>query len=139
MCQTAIISKDIARVSTRGYRQNVEALAGEPLRLHKLSRLNNSLDSLYQLLHDQFNTIRKEDYAQLGPQLSLLLTTIKDLHKTYRRLSDSVSMKRETKRLSANYSALFELDSDIRNYRLRQLPAPLTASLTKAASLLNTL
>lgn len=139
MCQTAVISKNIARVSTRGYQQNVEALAGEPLRLQKLSRLNSSLDSLYQLLHDQFNTISSEDYARIGPQLSLLLSIIKDLHKTYRRLGASADMRREAKRLSDNYSALYEINSDIRQYRLRKQPSALTAALAKAGTLLNTL
>lgn len=139
MISTAFISQNIAKVSTRGFQQNVEALAGEPLRVRKLGALNNSLDVLYEMLYGQINSITKEDYALIGPQLSLLIDTIKDLYKTCRRLGGTPEMRKETERLAKNYAALYELDKDILDYRIRSIPTNLVNAIEAAGSILNSL
>lgn len=119
MCQTAVISDKIVRLSTRSLRQRLEAVGGHTYSISKLSRLNSSLDSFYELLYDQYNSVTVNDYNTFGPQLSILLSTIKDLYCTCLGLPESWGFRQETDRLGKNYSAIHEIDSDLRYYKLK--------------------
>lgn len=118
MCQTALISSNIIRLGTRSFRQTLEAASGVPFTNGRLASLNRSLDTFYDLLYDQYNFITPADYATLGPQMAMLLDTLKKLYDICLKAANADKLSREIDRLGRNYSAFFEIDSDIRNFRL---------------------
>jgi len=104
----------------------------------QLSRLNRELDSLYELIYEDWGSITEQDYAVFGGQLALLVKTIKQLYDDCRKSPVRLGMRDELERLEMNYSLLYELNSDIVNYRIR---APHDAALQdimkEAANTLN--
>lgn len=104
----------------------------------QLARLNRELDNLYELIYDEWNTITEQDYAVFGGQLELLVNTIKQLYDDCCRSADRRQLNDEVERLGMNYSALYELNSDIVNFRIK---APRNTALqemmSKAAKTLN--
>lgn len=141
MCQRVLISKNIANISTRSFERNLEAISGMEISTSKLTRLNGSIDALYELLYRQFNEIDKTDYMILGPQIKFLLKTIKDLYSTYKMISLKDPIKREVNRLWNNYSALYELNDDLERFRIKQqdTSADLSASFQRASSIMSKL
>lgn len=140
MCQTSVISKNIVRVSTRSFERNLEAVSGKTITHNKLKRLNNALDTLYELIYSQLNEINVEDYKVIGPQLRLLLNTLKGLCITYKSIHTQGEMTDEVESLGRNYSALHELDSDIKQFRIRRKLSPeLVSALNKASSAMSML
>lgn len=119
MCDTATISNRIVRLGTSSFRQRMEAVSRRNYDASKLSRLNNALASFYRILSSQYNNVTREDYDFFGPQLHILLDSIRDLHKTCEKMPKSFGMEEETIRLGMNYSALHEIDSDIMNFRIK--------------------
>lgn len=119
MCDTATISNRIVRLGTSSFRQRMEAASRRNYDATKLSRLNRALSSFYRILYTQCNNVTKEDYAFFGPQLHILLDSIRDLHETCKKMPKSFGMEEETMRLGMNYSALHEIDSDIVNFRIK--------------------
>lgn len=120
MCQTSLISRNIARASTRSFEQNLEVVSGIGVTDTKLKRLNNALDAIYELIYSQFNEIDSEDYRIIGPQLGLLLNTLKGLCSTYKKIRTAGNLTQEVAALRRNYSALYELNSDIKHFRIKQ-------------------
>lgn len=116
MCQTAVISDKIVRLSTRSLRQRREAVGGHTYTIAKLSRLNSSLDDFYEFLYNQLDDVTCQDYNIFGPQLSILISTIKDLYTTCLSLPMSWGFSTETDKLGKNYSALYEIAGDLRRY-----------------------
>ena len=104
----------------------------------RLSRLNHELDNLYELIYVDWNTISEQDYAVFGGQLTLLVKTIKQLYDDCRKSPLFRGMHAEVERLGSNYSALYELNSDIVNFRIK---APrnvdLQLMMSKASEVLN--
>jgi hypothetical protein len=104
----------------------------------QLTRLNRELDSLYELIYEDWSTITEDDYAVFGGQLTLLVSTLKLLYDDCRKSALRHMMHDEVDRLGMNYSALYELNSDIVNYRIK---APrnteLQLMMSKAAKVLN--
>ena len=104
----------------------------------QLARLNRELDGLYELIYDEWGTITERDYAVFGGQLELLVKTIKQLYEDCRHSADRQLLHDEVERLGMNYSALYELNSDIVNFRIK---APRNTALqemmSKAAKTLN--
>lgn len=138
MCQTSLISRNIVRISTRSFEQNVEAVSGNVITHNKLRRLNRALDSLYELIYSQFNDINSEDYKVIGPQMCLLLNTLKGLCNTFKNLRKLGDNLNEVECLGRNYSALYELNSDIKRFRLNREYSPnLTKALENASSVIN--
>lgn len=139
MCQRVLISKNIANISTRSFERNFEAISGIEISTSKLSRLNGSIDALYELLHRQFNEIDKNDYMILGPQIKFLLKTIKDLYNTFKKIALKDPIKREVTRLWNNYSALYELNDDLERFRIKQVEISpvLSASFQRASSIMS--
>jgi hypothetical protein len=51
--------------------------------------------------------------------LVILIQTIKQLYETCKKQSKHLGLQEETRKLGMNYSALFELNSDIVNFRIK--------------------
>lgn len=134
MCQTTLISNNIVRLSTRSYRQRLDAVVRNQYKVTKLARLNRDLDNFYELLYSQWNTVTKDDYAVLGPQLQIMLNTLKELYQTCKKMSYIPDLKEETEKLGMNYSAIFEVNSDIKNFRVKEQEDDEMTLLMKQAS-----
>lgn len=138
MCQTAIISKNVVRLGRRSYNHRMEVATPGGYNVIQLSRLNRELDSLYELIYEDWGSITEQDYAVFGGQLALLVKTIKLLYDDCRKSPIRLGMRDELERLEMNYSLLYELNSDIVNYRIK---APHDAALQdimkEAANTLN--
>ena len=138
MCQTAVISNRVSRLGRRSYAHRMEVATPGGYNVSQLARLNRELDGLYELIYDDFGTITAEDYAVFGGQLELLVKTIKSLYDDCRRSSERRALRYEVERLRANYSALYELNSDIVNFRIKApRNAELQEMMSQAAQTLN--
>ncbi|MCD8387040.1 MAG: hypothetical protein LUD17_09155 [Bacteroidales bacterium] len=84
-----------------------------------LSRLNGQLDKCYDLLYEAYPTVTEADYEKIRPYLQILLTTISELIETYSVSPLSLSLADGVERLRRNYSALYEINSDIQNFRIK--------------------
>ena len=84
----------------------------------QLTRLNHELDSLYETIYDDWTTITEDDYKVFGAQFHLLIQTVKQLYDACRKLPKEMGLKDEIRKLGMNYSALYELNSDIVNFRI---------------------
>lgn len=134
MCQTAVISNTVKRLGRRSYTHRMEVATPGGYNVEQLSRLNRELDSLYELIYEDWNTITEKDYAIFGGQLSLLVTTLKLLYDDCRKSGIRRLMHDEVERLGMNYSALLELNSDIVNYRIKAPNNALLQSMMSEAS-----
>ena len=112
MCQTETITQNVVRLSKRSYSHRLEIIMPNAYHASQLARLNRDLDRLYEMIYDDWQSIREEDYKVFGAQLSILLQTIKQLYNTCKEQPREMALEEETKRLGMNYSALFELNSD---------------------------
>ena len=139
MCQTALISRSIVRISARSFEQNLEAVSGASVTLNKLIRLNNALDRLYETIYEQFNDITPDDYKIIEPQLLLLLNTLKGLCNTYKKMRTAGRYSEEISKLGMNYSALYELNHDIKNFRVKKIDADFSSLLLKVDEAMNLL
>lgn len=98
------------------------------------------MNALYELLYAEFNDINKADYSVIGPQLNILLKTVKDLYTTFEHTASRTFLKKEIDELKGNYSALYEINDDMIRYRLNASPdKKLSATLKEASSLIDKL
>lgn len=134
MCRTTLISNNIVRLGTRSFRQRMEAVSGRKYPIGQLSDLNRDIESLCDLLHEDYNSITSEDYSVFGPQLKMMLQSMKDLHRLCSAMPSSYNFERETERLEMNRSDLYELSYDIENYLLPEKINPSLSSLLREAS-----
>lgn len=82
----------------------------------EVTKLCNSLDNLCKMLHDNFPTITEKDYNIFGPELRLLIMTLKDLH------ADSVNnpnIQSANSVLLDKIADLEEIEHDIVNFRVQ--------------------
>lgn len=119
MCETALIKDSIIKLGRRSFDRRFEAMENDRLTVRKLSSLNRALDEFYELLYDQFNSITEKDYNKFGSQMRIFLETVKDLYDTCRKTPSGRMIEEETEKLGRNYSALAEIDSDIRQFRIK--------------------
>ncbi len=119
MCQTAIISQSILRLGTRSYRHSLEALAPNEYSVGQLRRLNRDLDAFYEFLYSQCNTVTERDYNVFGKQLTSMLHILKALYASCKQMPKEYGVSAEAEKLKRNYSALYELNGDIKNYRIK--------------------
>ena len=119
MCQTAFISQSIVKLGTRSYKHSLEALAPNEYRVGQLRRLNRDLDAFYEFLYSQSNTVTERDYDVFGKQLTSMLNILKMLYVSCKQMPREYGVSTETEKLKRNYSALYELNSDIKNYRVK--------------------
>ena len=116
MCQTALISRNVRRLSRRSYNHRLEVATPNSYNVAQLSRLNHELDNLYELIYEDWRNITEEDYRLFGGQYVILLQTIKFLYTACRKLPKEMGLREEIRKLGMNYSALYELNSDIVNF-----------------------
>lgn len=119
MCETALISKNLVRMGKRTYLHRMEVATPNTYRVGQLARLNRDLDSLYEMLYAQWRSVTAEDYKVFGGQFQVLLDIIKALYDSCRKLPREMGLKDETRKLGMNYSALYEINSDIVNFALK--------------------
>ena len=86
------------------------------------------------MVYDQFNEITPDDYKIIEPQLLLLLNTLKGLCNTYKKIHSSDRLSKEIEVLGRNYSAIYELNSDIKNFRVRKMSPALSSALKRASA-----
>lgn len=137
MCDTVAISNKIIRLGTASFRQRMEVVAKKDYSAVKLSRLNKELSSFYRILYSQINTVTSQDYEKFGQQFEMLLDSIEDLYKTCKKMPYSATFSEETEKLGMNYAALYELNSDIVNFRLKSITdSEISSLMRKSTSLL---
>ncbi len=119
MCQTAFISQSIVKLGTRSYKHSLEALAPNEYRVGQLRRLNRDLDAFYEFLYGQSNSVTEQDYNVFGKQLTSMLGILKTLYTSCKQMPKECGVSLEAEKLKRNYVALYELNSDIKNYRIK--------------------
>lgn len=107
------------RLSRRSYSHRLEAVMPNAYRATQLQRLNRELDSLYELIYADWRTITEDDYKVFGDQIVILLQTIKQLYDVCKKQPKVMGLTEQTRRLGMNYSALYELNSDIVNFCIK--------------------
>ena len=119
MCQTQVISDHIGRIGRRSFDRRMRIVS--PLyveRRGEIARLLNEVDALSERLHNEFPTITEEDYQMFGPELKIVIATLKSLLResmTHREL------KPYNERMREQIVDLEELDHDIRVFRIDAL------------------
>lgn len=118
MCEALLISNKIVRLGTRSYQQMMEAMTPDSYSVAQLSRLNRDLELFYEILYNQWDTITEEEYKTFGRQLVVMLQTLKELYLTCKRIGDR-NLDKQIELLEMNYSAIYEVNSDIVNFRIK--------------------
>lgn len=117
MCQTDLISRSIESLSKRSFNRRIKVVSPMHIcRNGEVTKLCNSLDNLCKMLHDNFPTITEKDYNIFGPELRLLIMTLKDLH------ADSVNnpnIQSANSVLLDKIADLEEIEHDIVNFRVQ--------------------
>jgi hypothetical protein len=119
MCQTEVISNTVVRLGRRSYTHRMEVARPNGYGNAQLARLNRELDALYELIYEDWRSITERDYAVFGGQLVILVKTLKQLYEECRRMPGNIVQKEEVERLGMNFSALYELNSDIVNFCIK--------------------
>ena len=119
MCQTERISNTVVRLGRRSFTHRMEVARPHGYGVSQLARLNRELDSLYELIYDDWRSITEADYAVFGGQLVILVKTVKQLYEDCRHIAKNALMKTEVEKLGMNYSALYALNSDIVNFCIK--------------------
>lgn len=119
MCQTEAITRNVVRLSKRTYNHRLEIVIPNNYHVSQLARLNHELDGLYEMIYEDWQNISEEDYRVFGAQLIILLQTLKQLLDSCKMQPKESGLQEETKRLGMNYSALYELNSDIVNFCIK--------------------
>ena len=138
MCPPVAISRSMVRMSKRTYSHRLEVATPNIYSVGQLARLNRDLDGLFELIYSQWRTVTEDDYKVFGGQYRILLETIKSLYDTCRKAPREMGLKEESQKLGMNYSALYELNTDIVNFAIK---APkdkeLKDALKRAGELMN--
>lgn len=116
MSCTEVISKNIINIGTKTFRHRME-IEGNLFNSKRLSGLNGDLSTLYQLLYSQYDSITETDYKKFGAILEILLQSLKKLQSILQTIPVSLIAIKEINKLENNYSALYELNSDIKNFK----------------------
>ena len=119
MCQTSVISDRVVRLSKRSYSHRLDVATPNKYHVAQLARLNRELDSLYEFIYDEWRTISEDDYNVFGGQFVILIQTVKQLYDACKKQPKSMGLSEEARKLGMNYSALYELNSDIVNFRIK--------------------
>jgi len=119
MCEAGLITRRVVRLSRRSFNHRIEVASPNGYQKSQLARLNRELDGLYETIYDDWTTITEDDYKMFGGQLQLLILTVKQLYDACRKMPKEMGLKDETRKLGMNYSALYELNSDIVNFRIK--------------------
>lgn len=134
MCQTQIITRHIGSIGRRSFDRRMRIAS--PMfveRRGELARLLNEVDKLSDRLHEDFPTITEDDYRIFGPELKIVISTLKALWK------DSLTrkeLKPYNDRMRQQIVDLEELDHDIKVFRVN---APKNKELQATMALLGSL
>lgn len=134
MCQTQIISRHIGRIGRRSFDRRMRIVS--PAFVEKrgeLARLLNEVDKLSERLREEFSTITENDYRMFGPELKIVIGTLKALRQDSLTRKD---LKPYNDRLRQQISDLEELDHDIKAFRV---DAPKNKELQATMALLDSL
>ncbi len=134
MCQTQIISRHIGRIGRRSFDRRMRIVS--PAFVEKrgeLARLLNEVDKLSERLREEFSTITENDYRMFGPELKIVIGTLKALRQDSLTRKD---LKPYNDRLRQQISDLEELDHDIKTFRV---DAPKNKELQATMALLDSL
>ena len=129
MCQTAVISHHIGRIGRRSFDRRMRMAS--PLFTEKrgeMARLLNDVDRLSNRLHNEFISITEEDYRMFGPELKIVISTLKALRRESQPRAD---LKHYDERMRQQIADLEELDHDIYVFRVK---APKNKELQEAMS-----
>ena len=117
MCETLIISRHIGRIGRRSFDRRMRIAS--PMFVEKrgeLARLLNEVDKLSDRLHDEFPTISEDDYRMFGPELKVLISTLRDLRQESLIRKE---LKPYNDRMRQQIADLEELDHDIVEFRIK--------------------
>ena len=117
MCQTQVISRHIGRIGRRSFDRRMRIVS--PLyveRRGEIVRLLKDVDALSERLHDEFTTITEEDYKLFGPELKVVIGTLKSLLKESLNRRE---LKLYNERMREQILDLEELDHDIKEFRVK--------------------
>ena len=134
MCQTQIITRHIGSIGRRSFDRRMRITS--PMfveRRGELARLLNEVDKLSDRLHEDFPTITEDDYRIFGPELKIVISTLKALWK------DSLThkeLKPYNDRMRQQIADLEEIDHDIKAFRV---DAPKNKELQATMALLGSL
>ena len=134
MCETQVISRHIGRIGRRSFDRRMRIAS--PMFVEKrgeLARLLNEVDKLSDRLHDEFPTISEEDYRMFGPELKVLISTLRDLRQESLVRKE---LKPYNDRMRQQIADLEELDHDIKVFRV---DAPKNKELQATMALLGNL
>lgn len=134
MCQTQVISRRIGRIGRRSFDRRMRIAS--PMFVEKsgeLSRILNEVDKLCECLHNEFATITQEDYRMFGPELRIVISTLKSLRQESLTRKE---LKTFNDRMRQQIADLEELDHDIRVFRV---DAPQNKELQAAMNMLGSL
>lgn len=132
MCQTQIITRHIGSIGRRSFDRRMRIAS--PMfveRRGELARLLNEVDKLSDRLHEDFPTITEDDYRIFGPELKIVISTLKALWK------DSLTrkeLKPYNDRMRQQIADLEEIDHDIKAFRV---DAPKNKELQATMALLS--
>ena len=65
MCETLLIKNRVSRLGRRSYAHRMNVAGRTGYSSAQLARLNRELDSLYELIYADWNTVTEEDYAEM--------------------------------------------------------------------------
>ena len=134
MCQAQVISRHIGSIGRRSFDRRMRIAS--PLfveRRGELARLLNEVDKLSDRLHEDFSTITEDDYRVFGPELKIVISTLKALWK------DSLTRKElmpYNDRMRQQIADLEEINHDIKAFRV---DAPKNKELQATMALLSSL
>lgn len=117
MCQTVEISRHIGRIGRRSFDRRMRLAS--PLfveRQGEVARILNEVDRLSDRLHDEFITITEDDYRLFGPELKIVISTLKALR---RESLSRPELRRYDERMREQILDLEELDHDIVEFRIK--------------------
>lgn len=116
MCEVRLLSKSIGRIGRRSFDRRIRMASPFFVdRKGEICRLLNEVDKLSSQLHDAFPTISDKDYLSFGPELNIVIDTLKSLRK------ESLSheeLKAYNDRLRLQIADLEELSHDIKAFRV---------------------
>lgn len=127
MCQTQTITKSIGKIGRQSYDRRIRLASPSFMdKKGEIEKLLNEVDRLSCRLHDSFSMISEEDYREFGPELKIVIETLKSLRK---ESLSRTELKAYNNRMRQQIEDLEELDHDFKTFRI---DAPKNKSLSMA-------
>ena len=113
------IAQDIIHLGSQIYLYRMVHAGNRDYNSKKLEAINNKLNRLYNSLYHIPNQ-NENELRDIVNKTTVLLSTIKELNKSLASFRDK-ELNRQAEILKMNYSALYEINSDLKNFAL---PSP---------------